>query len=66
MKITLYTTHCPKCKTLAERLEKKNIVFETCEDIKVLISKGFRTAPMLEVDGQLMDFNTAILWEKEQ
>ena len=66
MTVTLYTTHCPKCKTLLERLEKKNIAFETCEDMKILVAKGFKTVPMLEVNGQMMDFNTAILWAKEQ
>jgi glutaredoxin len=65
MVVTLYTTHCPKCKILLERLEKKNIAFETCEDMKVLVAKGFKTVPMLEVDGQMMDFMQANKWVSE-
>lgn len=65
MVVTLYTTHCPKCKTLAERLEKKNVAFETCEDMKVLVAKGFKTVPMLEVDGHIMDFVQANKWVSE-
>lgn len=65
MKITLYTTNCPKCKTLKERLEQKNITFETCEDMSILVAKGFRTVPMLDVDGQMMDFLQANKWVSE-
>lgn len=65
MTATLYTTHCPKCKILLERLEKKNITFETCEDMKILVAKGFKTVPMLEVDGQMMDFAQANKWVSE-
>jgi len=27
---------------------------------------GFRSAPMLDVDGELMDFTKALAWVKEQ
>lgn len=63
--ITLYSTNCPKCKVLKEKLDRKNIQYEVITDTKVMLDKGMRTAPGLEVDGKLMDFAAAILWLKE-
>ena len=58
----LYTTHCPKCNVLEKKLESKNIEFEICEDIDLMLSKGIQQAPYLEVDNELMDFSKAIKW----
>jgi glutaredoxin len=66
MDITLYTTHCSKCEILQEKLDAKNIKYEVCTDTKLMVSKGFRSAPMLEVDDKVMTFNEAINWIKEQ
>lgn len=65
MQVVLYTTGCPKCKILKEKLTTKNIAFETCEDMDVLVSKGFMTVPMLEVDGEMFDFMKAVKWVSE-
>lgn len=65
MQVVLYTTGCPKCKILKEKLIAKNIAFETCEDMDVLVSKGFMTVPMLEVDGEMFDFMKAVKWVSE-
>jgi glutaredoxin len=65
MNITLYTTHCPKCEILKEKLDNKNINYEICEDKKLMIAKKFLSAPMLEVNGKIMTFLEAIEWTKE-
>lgn len=62
MQVILYTTNCPKCKILEKKMNDKNVQFETVTDIDVMISKGFMMAPMLEVDGKVMDFVTANTW----
>lgn len=62
MKITLYTTNCPKCRVLETKLKQKNIEFDVVDDENVMIEKGFMEAPMLEVDGQTMNFVTANTW----
>lgn len=64
MHIILYTTHCPKCKVLNAKLQQLNIDFETIDDEDLMIDKGFVSAPMLEVDGEIMDFSEAINWLK--
>lgn len=65
MKVILYTTHCPKCKVLEAKLGQKNIDFELIDDEQVMINKGFMSAPMLEVDNEIMDFSGAINWLKK-
>lgn len=63
--ILMYTTHCPKCKVLAEKLNKVGIKFEECEDMNILVSKGFKQVPMLEVEGKMLTFMEAIKWASE-
>lgn len=62
MKITLYSTNCPKCKVLETKLQKKNIQYEVNHDIEYMISKGMMSAPYLEIDEQLYSFGDAIKW----
>ena len=66
MSVILYTTHCPKCNVLHAKLEEKNIEFTENENVRILIKKGYVSAPMLEVDGEFMDFGTAVKWVNEQ
>lgn len=62
MKVILYSTHCPKCVVLEKKLNQKNISYEEVNDVKVMREKGFLSAPMLEADGEIMDFKTANDW----
>lgn len=62
MKLVLYTTFCPKCKVLEKKLAEKNLIYETVADVDVMSEKGFQTVPMLEVDGEVMDFSKAAEW----
>ena len=66
MKVTLYTTQCPKCMVLEKKLTAKNIEYSTVEDVNLMISKGFDTMPMLEIDDKVMDFKAANTWINEQ
>jgi glutaredoxin-related protein len=62
MNVILYSTHCPRCAVLEEKLEDADIKFELIEDQDIMQEKGFMSAPMLEVDGQVMDFAKANKW----
>lgn len=62
MNIILYTTHCPKCKVLESKLIEKNIDFQIEEDIEKLIDLGYMSAPILSVDGEVMEFGEAVKW----
>lgn len=56
MEIKFYSTHCPKCNVLKQKMQKKNVSFVEINDIDIIISKGFSSVPMLEVDDKVMGF----------
>lgn len=60
--MVLYTTHCPKCEVLKKKLDIAGIAYEVCEDVDVMRGKGFMSAPMLEVDGEALNFKKAVDW----
>ena len=62
----LYSTNCPKCNVLEKKLQNKNINFEICNDVDLMVSKGIQQAPYLEIDGELMDFTKAVKWVNEK
>lgn len=62
MTVTLFTTHCPKCKVIEKKLAQKNIEYKMVEDINIMKEKGFKSLPMLEVDGQVFNFVEANKW----
>lgn len=64
--VILYSTGCPKCTVLSRKLEQKNVKYEVCSNIDIMKEKGFMSLPILEVDGETMDFQTAIKWVKER
>lgn len=66
MNVTLYSTHCPKCKVLELKLKQKNINYEEINDVEIMKAKGFMSAPKLEVDGAVYEFKDAVEWIKEQ
>lgn len=62
MKVVLYTTHCPQCEVLEKKLKQKNIIFEEINDITEIRKTGYLTVPLLEVNGNVMNFKAAIDW----
>lgn len=64
--VILYSTNCPRCRIIEKKLQDKGIEFELFNDVDVMIAKGFKEAPKLEVDGVVMDFKEANEWIKGQ
>jgi len=65
IKVTFYSNNCPRCKILQQKLDEKGVIYEKVSDINIMRQKGFMSAPMLEVDGKIMDYLQAINWVKE-
>lgn len=61
-KVVLYSTGCPKCTILKKKMDETNIKYNVVSDVDVMQAKGFMTIPMLEVDGEVMDFGAAVKW----
>lgn len=66
MNVILYSTNCPKCNVLEKKLSEAKIDFTVVNDVKKMIEKGFRSAPVLEVDGDVFDFKQAIEWVNDK
>ena len=56
----LYTSGCPRCNILKERLDKARIDYEVEADPETMSSLGITTAPILNVGGEQLDFAAAI------
>lgn len=66
MQVTLYSTGCPKCKVLTTKLDSKNIQYSIISDIDIMVSKGINTVPVLDVDGNMLDFKAAVEWVNQK
>lgn len=58
--ITVYTTGCPKCRILKQMLDSLELPYTENDDIKAMQDLGIQSVPVLEVDGDRMDFNAAV------
>jgi len=65
-KVILYSNNCPRCNVLKAKLDDAGIQYETCNNIEIMIEKGFLSAPMLEVNGEYLKFTEAINWLNER
>lgn len=68
MNIVLYTIDCPNCLILEKKLKAKNINVIRVSDKDAIIAKGFGESsfPILEVNGVVMNYKTAIQWINNQ
>ena len=66
MKVTLYTTHCPKCNVLTKKMKQMGIPYTECVDVDIMRSMGITTVPVLEVDNNIMNFSEANAWINAQ
>ena len=63
MKVTFYTTDCPKCGVLKSKLDQHKIPYEENHNVKEMLSLGLQSAPALKVDdGPVMTFFEAVRW----
>lgn len=62
---TLYSTGCPNCRILKQKLEDKGVSYKENNSVSDMIAKGFTHVPMLEVDDKIYNFNEALLAVKE-
>lgn len=63
--LILYSTGCPQCKALKSILDEAGIKYTICSDKSLMLAKGMRSVPMLEVNGELLPFKEAIAWIKK-
>lgn len=64
--IILYSTGCPRCNVLKQKLNKKGIAYEENDNVDEMIALGFKAAPVLVVNGKVMEFTEANYWINQQ
>lgn len=62
MTVTFYSTHCPKCRVIESKLKAAGIEYTEINDVDEMIHLGFKSAPLLKVDDEVMDFMAANKW----
>jgi len=67
--ITLYSTHCPKCKIIEMKLAQKKVEFEMVDDPDTVVEVGranhILSAPILKADDKFFDFQGAVKFINE-
>lgn len=66
MSVVLYSTGCPKCKVLEKKLNADEIEYSISDNINALVEKGFQSVPILDVDGDFLEFKDAVNWIKNR
>jgi len=70
MKITLYTIGCPICKVVEKKLQTSGLEFDTVDDKDAVINfgnkHGIKSAPIVDVDGEVYDNKKILQWLKER
>ena len=60
MEVILYSTHCPRCEVLEDKLKSKGIEYVEENSVEVMQEKGIMSVPVLEYNGELFDFGKAV------
>lgn len=60
--IILYSTGCPRCEVLKDKLSSKDISYIENNSVDEMTVLGITQVPMLRVNGELLDFKAAVEW----
>lgn len=60
--IILHSTGCPKCEVLKKKLNEKGVDYTENHDVEVMFSLGLTHVPILDVNGELLEFADAVAW----
>ena len=66
MKAILYSAHCPCCEALEERLRQTEIEYAVVSDTGQILALGITRVPILEINGQKLNYPAAIRWLNER
>ena len=64
--VVLFSTGCPRCNVLKQKLDNAGISYETKTDVDEMLDLGILFAPALKVDGEILDFSKAVAWLNAQ
>lgn len=64
--IIFYSIGCPRCNVLKKKLDDKNIEYYTIADEEQIKAAGISILPVLEIEGEKLDYPAAVKWVNEQ
>lgn len=53
--VKLYSTHCPMCRLVEQKLKEKNINYEEETNVDNILKLGFSHVPLLEINNKIYD-----------
>ena len=60
--VILYSTGCPKCNVLKQKLNNKLISYTEETSVDKMLGMGITQVPVLSVNGNLLEFAEANEW----
>ncbi len=60
--IILYSTNCPRCKILKEKLDSANINYVEENDVDIMLSLSMSEVPQLKINDNIYNFTKAMKW----
>lgn len=60
--VILYSTGCPRCDVLKDKLETKGVVYTENNSVEEMTALGIDEVPILSIDGKLHNFKEAVEW----
>lgn len=60
--VILYSTGCPKCNVLKQKLNSRSIQYTEETSVDKMLDMGITQVPILSVDGKLLEFSEANDW----
>lgn len=64
--IILYSTGCPRCEVLKDKLADKEILYTENNTVDEMTALGITQVPVLSVNGTLYEFKEAVSWVNNQ
>ena len=64
--IILYSTGCPRCDVLKDKLDAKSISYSINNSVEEMTELGISDVPVLSVNGQMLKFKEAVDWANNQ
>lgn len=61
----LYSTGCPRCKILKQKLDKEGIPYTENNSAVEMLKLGIDQVPVLSVDGKQLGFSAAVKWASQ-
>lgn len=65
-RVVLYSTDCPKCKVLKQKLNNKGVTYKENNSVDDMLKLGIMEVPVLMVNGERMNFTQALSWLKQK